>query len=115
MAISVSRLAIACGPDEHVNLHRNYLAHNEVHCTSDLLGLCRVQRPELFSMVACSAADLALDVVGFELFHVMVWRVAKNRLTRELWSTPHIVVVPDPATRSQMLPVGVDQHTGTRW
>ena len=50
-------------PDEHDNLHRICLAHKEVHCASDLLGLCHAQRPELCSKVACLASDLGFDVV----------------------------------------------------
>ena len=102
-------------PDEHDNLHRIYLAHKEVHCASDLLGLCHVQRPELCSMVACLASDLGLDIIDFDMLYVKVWLVAKTRLKRELGLTPHIVVVAKAATRSQMRPVGVDQHTGTTW
>ena len=96
-------------PGEHGNLHRIYFAHKEVHCASDLLGLCHVQRPELCSMVACLASDPGLDVVDFELLDVKVWRAAKNRLKSQLGLTPHIALVAKEATRTQMPPMGVDQ------
>ena len=41
-----------------------------------------------------------------------MWRAAKNRLKRELGLTPHIAVVAKAITRSQLLPVGVDQNNG---
>ena len=64
-------------PDENNNVHRIYLVHEkEVHCTSDLLKICHVRRPELCSMVACLASDPGLDVVDLERFDVEVWRVA---------------------------------------
>ena len=96
-------------PDEHDNLHRIYLAHKEVHCASDLLGLCCAQRPELCSMVACLASDLGLDAVDFDLFDAQVWRVVKKRLKSQLGLTPHIALVAKEATRTQMPPMGVDQ------
>ena len=96
-------------PDEHGNLHRIYFAHKEVHCASELSGLCCAQRPELCSMVACLASDLGLDAVDFELVDVKVWRVAKHRLKSQLGLTPHIALVAKAATRTQMLPMGVDQ------
>ena len=58
--------------DQHDNLHRIYLAHKEVHCASDLLGLCHVQHPELRSTVACLASDPGLEAVELELFDVKV-------------------------------------------
>ena len=96
-------------PDEHDNLHRTYFAHEEVLCASDFLGLCHVQRLELCSMVASLASDLGLDVVGFALCYVKVWRVAKNLLKSYLGLTPHMALVAKAATRTQMPPMGVDQ------
>ena len=61
------------------------------------------------------ASGLGLDMVDFDTFDVKVCLVAKSRLKRELGLTPHIAVVAKATTRSQMLPVGVDQHTSTPW